>query len=69
MTTPTNHNLYLNGVVFDGTTAHFLNYTDVKIGSDTLAKKTYIDTAIAAVPAGAQGPAGAAGTNGTNGAA
>ena len=45
MTTP----LYLNGAVFDGLTADFLNYTDVKVSGNSLAKKNYVDAAIAAV--------------------
>ena len=74
MTTPT-PKLYLNGAVFDGLTADFSEYTDVKVGGIPLAKKNYVDAAIAAVPAGPtgatglQGPAGAAGTNGAVGAA
>ena len=72
MTTP---NLYLNGAVFDGQTADFLNYTDVKVSGHSLANKPYVDAKFAAVPAGPtgatglQGPAGAAGTNGADGAA
>jgi len=72
MTTPT-PKLYLNGAVFDGLTADFSEYTDVKVGGIPLAKKNYVDAASAAVPAGPtgatglQGPAGAAGTNGAVG--
>ena len=71
MTTP----LYLNGAVFDGITANFSAYTDVKVGGSSLANKPYVDAKFAAVPAGPtgatglQGPAGAAGTNGAVGAA
>jgi len=71
MTTP----LYLNGAVFDGITANFSAYTDVKVGGSSLANKPYVDAKFGAVPAGPtgatglQGPAGAAGTNGAVGAA
>lgn len=70
MTTP---KLYLNGAVFDGQTADFTMYSDIVFTHyphtiNSLTNKSYVDNAVASVPAGATGAQGAAGRDGSTGA-
>jgi hypothetical protein len=59
----------LNGAVFDGLTADFSEYTDVKVNGYSLANKPYVDAKFEAVPAGPTGATGLQGPVGPAGAA
>jgi hypothetical protein len=70
----TTHSLYLNGVIFDGTTntVDFTNYADIVFTHhphtiNSLTNKLYVDNAVAAVPAGPTGATGLQGPTGFTG--